>query len=169
MNSNKELDLLVDIIKLYKKYGQDSFSSLVRFLSEGNIEDISTLLKEIPSKTKNKEKDLKQRSSINILLSDLENADQEKFKIINEFYEELIAKIVLPTFRELKDFALDCDLELKTDSRQKAISPFIKHLIGLPKDQLISKIRSLNKRDADDRSLEGWSKIILNNELKDKE
>lgn len=58
---------------------------------------------------------------------------------------------------------MECGLpEVRAKSRQKAISPFINSLVKFLNEELITKIQSLKRYEADDRSLEGWSNIILN-------
>lgn len=106
---------------------------------------------------------VKQRPSIPKALVALENTEPKKYQLLMKFYNELITKAVLPSLTDIKGFATEIGLpEVRATSRQKAISPLIGSLIKSPYDELIAKIQSLGKYRTGDRSLESWSKIILN-------
>jgi len=169
MTTQRELDLLVDIAKLLKKYGPEPFELLAASISSPEmtqhlsvvLTQVAKIARSIP-KTK-RESRLKEKPSVPRALTALKNVNLEKYQLLMNFYTGLNAKSVLPTLRDLQEFAIDCGLpEVRAKSRQKAISPFIGSLIKLPNEQLIEKIQLLKKYDMGDRSLEGWSNIILN-------
>ena len=168
MKTQRELDLLVDLAKLLKKYGPEPFESLAVSISSPEMtQHLSVILtqtakigRSIP-KTK-RETGPKEKPPVPRSLATLESVEQEKYQLLMSFYSDLIAKKVLPSLRDVKEFAIDCGLpEVRAKSRQKAISPLIGSLVKLPNGQLIAKIQSLKKYDLGDRSLEGWSDLIL--------
>ncbi len=169
MRTQRELDLLVDLAKLLKKYGPETFESLAESISSPEmtqhltrtLTQVAKIGRTIP-KTK-RETGLKQEPSVPRSLITLKSAELEKYQLLMNFYTDLTAKTVLPSLRDIKEFAIDCGLpEVRAKSRQKAISPLISSLFKFSNEQLIAKIQSLKKYDTGDRSLEGWSNIILN-------
>lgn len=169
MKTQRELDLLVDIVKLLKKYGPETFDSLAELISSPGMTQqlphILTQVEKIARTTpKTKRKTGKKRGpSIPRSLTNLESIDPEKYQLLMKFYTDLITKRVLSSLRDIKEFAIECELsEIRAKSREKTISPLISSLIKLPNEQLKVKIQLLKKYDTGDRSLEGWSNIILN-------
>lgn len=173
MIKERELDLFIDLLKLLKKYGSESFESLANDLSSseafeqlsGILVDVSKKAKAIPKKGKN----LKPRQEQHVpkALVALERSDPEKFELLSRFYNDLATKTVLPTLRDIKDLAEDLGLpEIRADSRQKAISPFISSLALYPFDKVKARIQSIITQQTGDRHLEDWSKIILDKEGK---
>lgn len=169
MRTQRELDLLIDLAKLLKKYGPETFDSLAELISSPEmIEKLPHILTQVAkmarttSKTKRKTRQ-KQAPSIPRSLINLESVDPEKYQLLMKAYTDLITKTVLPSLKDIKEFAIECELpEIRAESRQRAISPLISSLIKLPNEELKAKIHLLKKYDTGDRSLEGWSNIILN-------
>lgn len=173
MKTQQELDLLVDLAKLLKKYGPEPFELLAKSISSPEktqhllalLTQLAKISRTIP-KTK-REAQPKQRPSIPRSLIALEKVEVQKYQLLMSFYTDLIAKKILLSLRDIKEFAIDCGLpEVRTKSRQEAISPLIGSLIKFPNEQLIAKIQTLKKYNTGDRSLEGWSNIILNRQQK---
>ncbi len=169
MITEQELNLLIDLAKLVKKYGVETFEALEKSISSPEttqrlshiLMQVSTTSRKIP-KIKGDTKS-KQDHSIPKALMSLKGVDPEKYQIISYFHNNLLSKTVLPSLRDIKEFATDNGLpEVHAKSRQKAISPLISSLIKLPNDQIITKIQSLKNYRTSDRSLEGWSNLILN-------
>ena len=173
MRKQRELDLLVDIAKLLKKYGPLTFASLAKSITLPEmVQHLSGILTHVAkigrtvSKTKKYSK-TRQDVSIPKALITLKSADPEKYQLLMNLYNALVAKTVLPSLKNIKEFAMDCGLpEVRAKSRQKAISPLIGSLIKSLDELIIAKIQSLKKYDTGDRSLEGWSNIILNRKRK---
>lgn len=168
MKTQRELDLLVDLAKLLKKYGPEPFRSLAVSISSPEMtQHLSVILtqaakigRSIP-KTK-KETRPKEEPSVPRSLAALENVEQEKYQLLMSFRTDLIAKKFLPSLRDVKEFAVEYGLpEVRAKSRQRAISPLIGSLVKLPNEQLVARIQSLKRYDMGDRSLEGWSNLIL--------
>jgi len=161
MTTQKELDLLVDLTKLLKKHGPDTFKSLATTISSPEMtQQLSSILVQVAKTSRKTEQ--KRRPSIPRSLTALESTEPEKYQLLINFYNDLVAKKNLTSLRDIQDFATNNGLaEIRTKSRQKAISPLFSSLIKLPNKQLIVIIQSLKSYDIDDRSLEGWSNIIL--------
>lgn len=169
MRTQRDLDLSMDIAKLLKKYGPEPFETLAESISSplmtqhlthilSEMAKISRTVPKVERKTK-----LKQEPSIPRSLVALKNVESGKYQILLNFYTELVAKRVLPSLRDIKEFARECGLpEVRAKSRQKAISPLVGSLSKFPNEELIARIQSLKNCDISDRSLEGWSNIILN-------
>jgi hypothetical protein len=104
-------------------------------------------------------------TSIGNTLAVLQQTEPQKYELISDFYNALQTKAILPTMRDIKAFVLDCGLpEIRGDSRQKSIAPLIKRLILLPTETLSIKLRIPKPDQKGDRSLEGWTNIILDKE-----
>lgn len=178
MSDKQELELLVEVAKLLKKYGPDTFEKLAESLSSPEFsERLTSILsktariahsakKDIqPSERKQTPRDF--RSS----LVALANTESEKSELLTKFYDGLMAKNFLPTLRDLQSFILDMGLPpLKATARNKAIVPFVKSLLPLSTDEIKDKLARIKPvSSANDRSLEGWSNIILDKERRTKQ
>jgi hypothetical protein len=168
MIRERELDLLIDLLKLLRKYGSESFESLANDLSSPEAtEHLSRILAQVPRKVRaiypsEKDRRRKQQYAVPKSLSILEKTDQPKFQILTEFYNNLVSKKILPSLSNIKQFAAEFGLpEVRVESRQKAINPLINALATFPYDKLKERINSVNIYEHGDRSLEGWGKIIL--------
>ncbi len=168
MKTQRELDLLVDISKLLKKYGPETFESLSELILNTEItEQLSQILIQSSKTARSIQKEkretrAKQKISIPKLLIDLEKIEPEKYQLLMNFHTDLVEKKILTSLRDLKNFAMECGLpEIHSNSRQKALNPLINSLVKFPNEQLIQITQSLDKYDSSDRSLEKWSNIIL--------
>jgi hypothetical protein len=168
MIKERELDLLLDLLKLLKKYGSESFELLANDLSSPEAtEDLSRILTQVSRKAKTirqpeKNRGGKQQHPIPKSLFILEKTDPQKFRILIEFYNDLITKKILPSLSDIKQFAAEYGLpEVRAESRQKAINPLINALVTSPYDKMKERIQSISMHQLGDRSLEGWGKIIL--------
>jgi len=171
LKTEKELNLLVDIAKLIRKYGPEPFESLAQsILSPQLSQDLSNILMQTSkvaraiSEEKEKYKTKEESPILRSLLA-LKRKEPEKYRLLTNFHNGLVTKTLLPSLREIKEFASDCGLpEIRAESRQKAISPLVGSLAKLPYEQLAEKIKSIRKHGKEDRSLEGWTNIILDRE-----
>jgi len=171
VNDKPEIKLLGDLIKLLKKYGIDTFSLLIDMLSTPEFNDllVATLTKTIEvsriskaEKTETKRTPRDFRSS----LVELGISDPEKSDLLLKFHDNLMGKNILPTLRDIQAFVSDTGLpSIKSSARSKAIVPLIKSLSELSLDELRTKIAIVKAVSSqNDRSLEGWSNIILDKE-----
>jgi hypothetical protein len=170
VNNQSELDLLLDLAKLIKKYGPEPFESLAKSITTSDLQkrltDLLSISSNIAKTTHVGSKKTTKRESANSLqntLSVLKQTSPQKHELILNFYNAFQQKTILPTMRDVNYFIQDCGLpEIKGSTRQKAIGPLIKRLILLPTDQLSKHLNFPKTGTSGDRSLEGWTNIILN-------
>ncbi len=170
MTDRNEFDLLVEIAKLVRKYGPETFERLATQISKPEfaqrLSDI-VLVMATSSRTAQKNKGqlaVKQpQGNFRSELIELKKSDEEKGELLLRLYDCLMEKTLLPTLRDMKAFASDNGLPLpKATARDKAIIPLIKALLTLPLGELKTRLQRLRpSSDSNDRGLEGWSNIIL--------
>jgi len=163
-----ELDLLVDLAKLIRKHGPESFEILANSIGSTDfVRELADLLSasaRISRATPHRGKVARKKpiTSTEQTLALLQETDPQKYELTSDFYHALQSKSVLPTIRDVKAFALDCGLtEIRENSRQKSIVPLMKRLILLPTEELRDRLKMLQWSQKGDRSLEGWTNIIL--------
>ncbi|MBT9132901.1 MAG: hypothetical protein DDT32_01315 [Syntrophomonadaceae bacterium] len=171
MTENPEFALLVDIAKLLKKYGPDTFESLAKAISSPQFSEqltsilvnTATIGRPLQEKKGYRNRPNTTQRDFRSSLVSLSQTEPEKAKLLISFYDGVGAKTLLPTLRDLQSFASDAGLPpLKATSRIKAIMPLTRALIPMDVQELsalLSSIRSVSP--SDDRSLEGWTNIIL--------
>ena len=178
MSNKTELELLIEIAKLLKKYGPDTFEKLAENLSspeflERLISILSTtartarLVKKDTQPSERKQTPIDVRSS----LVALAKTEPEKSDLLIKFYDGLTAKAFLPTLRDIQSFVSDMGLpSVKATARDKAIVPFVKSFLPLSIEEIKAKLGRIKPvSSANDRSLEGWSNIILDKERRTKQ
>jgi hypothetical protein len=169
MIDKTQLLLLRDLTNLLLKYGSQTFNELSDSLSSSEItQELSTILsgiaKATPPTSPRIVKTVTKKTSIPRALTLLQSTDPQKYQTILELYRDLEAKTILPTLRNIQEFASDQGLiEINTKSRKKAIPKLITILTMLPNERLPILIQRANaKREKDtNRSLDSWSKLIL--------
>lgn len=172
MNKYKEEDLLIDIAKLIKKYGAETFFSLSQSISSPETtQKLATILSEssklIRKTQKGAEKhktNISQSVVISKTLDEIKNTEPELYGVLYPFYEGLIRKDFLPRLSDIREFAIDCGLPaINATSRAKSINPLMISIIGHHNRRLLARIKSVSISRDNNRSLEGWSGIILKN------
>ncbi len=173
MNNKKEFQLLKDLAELLKKYGPESFASLAELISDKKtIQDLSTILMELSKSSKSivgaKKKPLKNKVFRESIIEAFEE-NSERATLFLDIYDKLEDKRYLPTPREIRLFCEDNALKpISAKSRKAAVKQFVKTLMELPFDEASMIKKSLDdKGTPEDRSLDGWSSIILNGGEKD--
>src|SRR5687767_11741141 len=108
MNDRSELELLVEIAKLLKKYGPETFEKLAENLSSPEFSERLTsvlfttaraarsIKKDFSAEPKQTPRDF--RSS----LVALAKTESEKSDLLIKFYDGLSAKLLLPTLRDIQ-------------------------------------------------------------------
>lgn len=88
--------------------------------------------------------------------------------LLVRLYDELMAKTVLPTTQDLRSFAARAGLgSLEIRSRPQAVVALLEDLHGRPLEELTALVADLNTATGqNDRSLENWTRIILDKELR---
>ena len=168
MNEQREFDLLADIAKLIKKHGPDAFERLAGLTSSPEFaERLTTVLTASATVAKaSRPKGTPKISARDFRASlvKLSDTEPEKSQIITKFFDDLVAKSVLPTSEHIKRFSADIGTELSASkTRNEAIIALTQSLLPLPLEQLAEKFGLFTSTTGkDDRSLEGWSNIILN-------
>jgi hypothetical protein len=110
----------------------------------------------------------KKEKSLRSAIIELKAEDDERAALLLSIYDKLEAKKYLSTLSEIRLFCKDNALELiSAKSREAAIKQFIKFIMKLPFDD-IYRIKNLLDAKAipEDRTLDGWSSIILNGRQK---
>jgi len=171
MSNDKKYDLLLDLAKLIKKYGFAAFNDLSADLSSPSFKNnFSELLFKIAKTAEEtgfkKSKPAKRKQvprSFRSSLLQIQEEQPEKGKLLLKLFDDLSSKKYLPTLRDIKNFIDDNGLQaLNVKSRKNAIIPFVKQFIALETsdiEKIINDIRPFT--ESDDRSLGGWSDIIL--------
>jgi len=171
MSTQQEFELLVDIAKLLKKHGSEAFEKLAQTLSSP---DSSQQLAAILSATAKAGRGIggarPSERAIRPLLAGLARTEPERSALLLKLYDDLKAKRVLPTLRDCQAFAADNGLPLiEAATRNKAVDSLVEAAVSLPKDRVEALVTALQADTPhDDRGLEGWARIILNNDHRPK-
>lgn len=169
MTDERRLDLLIDLVKLVRKYGPDSFDELAEYLSSQTtthdlpqvLTKVAQMVRSLPERKEKEEK--KQVAPIPKTLLSIKRLEHEKYQLLKPFYDELTAKTMLPTLKDIKEFSRETGLpEIHADSRQKAVSSVINSMVKFSNKEILTKIQSITKYKSGYRTLEGWGNIILN-------
>ena len=171
MSESPELELLTDITRLLKKYGVETFEGLAQMLSSPDFSALlSTILSGVARTSRIagagpgiKKKREQSRGDFRSSLVALGESEPKKSELLVQFYDGLKAKAYLPTLRDLRGFAADAGLPtLKATTRDNAIGPLVRGLVPLGLSELEAMLSTMRPAsDRTDRSLEGWSNIIL--------
>lgn len=180
MNTDREMDLLLDLAKLLKKHGPETFESLARQLSSPAFLD---RLGDFLLSSARAAREAKARrngaapnaaaspADFRLALLHLQESAPEKSALLVKFYDELLGRAILPSMRELREFAFRASLPPLTEkSRPKAVIALLAALQGRPVEELRQVLANIEPvaRPDDDRSLEGWTRIILDKNLRSK-
>jgi hypothetical protein len=166
--------LLADLARLVRKHGPTAFSDLSAILrNPEKVEELTTIL-EAGASAGRRVTNYKAGAptprrqvpalSLPLLFSRMRTTDPQITDLLSKFYEDLLAKRVLPTLRGLREFAHENHLKgAHAESREKAIGPLIRDLSGHPSDQIASILGRVRPAQSvpDDRSLERWADVIL--------
>lgn len=178
MSNNSEFDLLADLGKLIRKHGPEAFEDLANHIARPEFTEqlahvLSTSARVSRTVGAEKEKPTTKKSQEDFRSSLLkaQESEPEKAALLLQLYDGLMAKTILPTLKDMNDFALDNDLpELKARARGRAVVPFVKALQSMPLEKARVLCRQLpSARREDDRSLGAWSSIILGKEERSQE
>ena len=173
MIKHKELELLLDIQKLIKKYGVSTFSSLVKNLKNeefvSSIEllaESTSLLKQ--SKTNNK-KPVDYNEKINSILSEIKKEDVDKYNLLIEVINHIDKKDFFMSLKDFSDYLYKTSIyksKLKTWVHGKYI--LISHFSKQRTSDITFGIKHIveNQQDTSERSLDAWSSMILSEEKK---
>lgn len=158
-----------------KKYGPVTFEALGEQITNPKFTKVladilSTTAKTYRALPKTTKRRSQSKPANGAFLSSLNKSDAEKYALLMDLYDDLKNQKVLPTLREMKNFAADNGLPLiKTKSREKALIPFVRTFVKMPVEEVRAHLKRINPtRSSGDRTLEGWSQIIFGNEVEDR-
>jgi len=163
--------LLYDLLKLLRKHGPDAFEVLSQTIASGQFfRSLERILDETAKAGKQasiarKPGQPKRHAghSVEAFLQGLAEQQPEKGRLLIDFYNSLVAGRYLPRPQDIRDFAADFGLPpVKATSRAKAIDSLVRDLGDVPAEKIepvLSRARRMGV--ADNRSLAGWSNIIL--------
>lgn len=177
MSNRPEFDLLSDIARLLKKYGYETFESLADRLSSEDF--LSALLNILDATAKAGrsteagavpiEKRQRAPKGVREFLIALSDTEPEKSRLLVQFHDSVVARTILPTFREVQFLLSEYGLPaVKVRSRKEAIPALIRNMSALPIEEIRKITMQMPRPAQDDRSLEGWSKIILDKDRRQK-
>jgi len=167
MNNKKEFNLLADLARLMHKYGPETFKALAQHISDqeftNQLVELLNTTARVSRSAKRIAKKKSPKSELRSTLTNMAKSDTEKAALLIDLYDSLRNHRVLPTIRDMKNFAADNGLPpIKYTSREQALIPFVKSFLPLPVEDVrryMERIRPIPS--SDDRTLEGWSKIIF--------
>ena len=176
MNGGREFDLLVDLSKLLKKYGPEVFTQLAEQLSAPEfVEQLTKLLsgtarvaRKVPATHAASLPKTPSPHELRSSLVALGETEPERGVLLVRLYDELMAQTVLPTIQDLRTFAIRAGLgPLEIRSRPQAVLALLNELRKRPVEELTALVADLHTATGqNDRSLENWSRIILDKELR---
>lgn len=179
MSVLKQFDLLVDITRLLKKYGPDEFDDLAKALQKPETLEHLIAIIQASSHASRKAGSLKgkkgystgKKVSAGKFFRDLENVQSAKARILANFHDDLMAKNALPSLRDIRALAVDKGLEpVRAKSRDKAILPLLKDLANRPIEDIQAIFEGVKFRSQNgDRTLQGWTDVILDNKRRNKQ
>lgn len=162
MITQHQKELLVDLAKLFDKYGTKPFEDLADLLSSPEtikvwvnfLRDSSLAAREAGFEQSGEQKQ-QPRRTINAELELIKFDNPKKYQTLTRFYDTLRNKAILPNLGDIRNFAQDRGLPLVTaKSREKAISPLIKSMIPLDADVIKEMTKSLVHSHAESLKLE---------------
>ncbi len=172
MTDTDKFALLRDLAGLVRKHGLSAFSDLAKYLRDpDSLAELVSILEAVEvagqraqrTQRRSKVERKPSKTSIQELLSTISESEPDKAKALSTLYDAVVAKRAFPTLRELRSFATDNGLRsVSATSRDKALIPFFRDLAGRPIEELraiLARIRPAG--GVEDRTLEGWTNIIL--------
>lgn len=171
MNESRDTDLLIDIARLLKKYGPEPFDALSQRLKDGRfLHDLTALLDASAQIGRRAERPIgakpktpRHTTRLEEMLARCEIDNPEKAAALRQVREKLASKALLPSLRDICNFADDNGLPIITaKSRDKAVGLLILAMAALPTERVTSLLaRSSPTGSKGERSLEGWTDVIL--------
>lgn len=173
------IKLLLEIAKLWRKYGKKTFSDLSQLLSQDNFsEEVTNLLNgymnAINKQKKTKHKTTLEKNVDNTILSEIRamrNSQPEKAGLLLRLYEQLTNKEILPTMRDIRTYSEFAHFPTsKARSRDKAIQSMYKIFTNMSMNELNWHLNNLPKTVNNyQRSLSQWSNIISRKNINENE
>lgn len=170
-NKNRdEFQLLVEIAKLLTEYGPEAFDRLaLRLATPGFADQLASILTSSAKSGRGAQdsvqfpRQLDAKPEAPLFLAELHKNDPDKAKLLSDFYNDAMTRRVLATLNDLRRFMKGMGLpSTKIVSREDAVSVLLEPLSVMPYGDLKKRLDSIKPvPEDDDRSLQGWSDIIL--------
>ena len=169
MTEERELDLLVDLARLLRKYGPEPFETLASSLSSPeHAKKLADLLASAARAGRTagikgpRSKARDPLESTRRMLESIKDADHAKYSLLFQIHQDLVEGRLLPSLREIKRFVDDQGLpEVRGTSRQRAIAGLIRSLSAMTVEEISQMTERLPRLSSADQGLKGWSDIIL--------
>lgn len=168
--------LLAELARLYQQYEPAAWDSLAAAVAdEKSRQQLVELLRglaETSRMVKRKGRKMPRGDAAPALrgvLAELEKRDPEKYRLIAESRNALLAGSVLPSVRELRDFAANCGVEVPRGARRdQAVAAVVRFLVALPTEEVrLSLARASRVRRDLGRDFQRWAEIIMGNAVGD--
>ncbi len=177
MSEGAQLDLLVDLARLLKKHGPDAFEKLASDLSSPQFsEQLVHLLTaganaaRTALQTKAVFPSESESRNLRASLVGLGDSVPEESAILVRLYDDLMAQHALPTLKEIREFARTRGLLLyKARTRTQAVESLVEAIRDRPIEEMREIAAAIQPSGReDDRSLENWTRIILDKDFRAK-
>ncbi len=177
MSERGEFELLEEIARLLTKYGPETFAALAKELSSPAFsEQLATVLAAVAEAGRQAQSQQTHRpeapsgaAKLRSLLIDLEKSEPEKARLLLGFHDDLMGKRLLPAVRDLQVFTVGIDpASPPPTGRKKLVESLIRQLLPMPAEKVRAIIASVQLMSPEDRSLAGWTKLILDRDLSKK-
>lgn len=171
MIKQEDLNLLNDLVKLWKKYGPESFERLRNLLRSGEMPaEMESVLTTVTTSAKIKAmqkktsvlKSKEMRPHAESQLPYLRNSQPAKYDILKQFYEEMREKKILAMTRDVVSFSAHIGLVVpKKASRDIIIGRIMTYLSQEPLEQIKIWVEEARKSGTTGQTLDEWADIIL--------
>ncbi|MCI0704234.1 MAG: hypothetical protein L0241_24515 [Planctomycetia bacterium] len=171
MTATSHIDLLADLIKLLKKHGPETFRSLAAALRDPDqLASLSETLEVLSQQSSrlgaSARERTPQRTGLRKQLDTLAETAPDKAALLRQLLEQLMASDGIP-LSDLRTYARQAGLpQLKSGNRARVAQAFVAALLDLDVPQIRKHIEQLAKPQENDRDLAGWSRIILDPNLR---
>lgn len=167
MINDGELKLLISLLKDIDKHGNNTFITLCQKIANSDIKDLENIARLLPFRFAKPNKTTKHNKIINYssLLSDeLETVDHKRKEIFQEIIFSFKLKKSIRNLKDLSGYLNSLGVSIKRiRSWDEGFFLFVKEMKG-KSIEFLDKIRQeIGLSNYDDRSLDGWSDIILKN------
>ena len=178
MTSRPNIELLVDILNLYRKYGARAFSSLAHQIRSGALMEKLVEVIEVtegvgrgntqdPLRPSAKKKSIRsKRTPKEALIDDILDmalSRDECDRHVANFLREAMRKNILATENTLREFVVHIGLrddDVKRD-RSSTLRRIARALRERPRDQMQRDLEFGSKITSDSSTLDQWSEIIV--------
>lgn len=168
MINDSELKLLISLLKEIDKHGTNTFITLCQKIADSGINDLENIARLLPFRSSTPKKTTKPNKTIDfssLLNDELETVDYKKKEIFQEIISSFKSKKSIRNLKDLSKYLNSLGVSIKTiRSWDEGCFLFVKEIKGDSIESLDKIRQEVGISNYDDRSLEGWSDIILKND-----